>query len=156
MKTRKANIADLVEILEVERQSFPDCMSDQEFQDTMDNGVVLVAESGGLVVGYLIYFLSDEVILLESIAVHPSFRRQGHGGALMSLVKNLAVKKNVAVRTLVRDSNLAAHEFLRGMGLRAVKVLRNQYEDSSDDTYVFEFRKNTRLVSYQWRVKCLD
>jgi ribosomal-protein-alanine N-acetyltransferase len=50
------------------------------------------------------------------------------------------------VTLAVRESNLGAQLFFRMRGFRAVKVLRNYYEDSGEDAYLMQFHINQELM----------
>jgi GNAT superfamily N-acetyltransferase len=87
----------------------------------------LVAEEGGGVVGYAIFFktfstfLGRPGIFLEDIYVQPAQRRKGIGKALLREVARLAVTRGYGrVEWSVLDWNVPAIEFYKALGAVAL------------------------------------
>jgi ribosomal-protein-alanine N-acetyltransferase len=71
---------------------------------------------------------------LDSMAVHPSARRQGIGAALLRAVLDWAARNGAHRLSLeVRASNAAAIAFYRQLGLRRQGLRPGYYSDPPDD-----------------------
>jgi GNAT superfamily N-acetyltransferase len=87
----------------------------------------LVAEEGGVVVGYVIFFktfstfLGKPGIFLEDIYVQPAQRRKGIGKALLREVAQLAARRGYGrVEWSVLDWNVPSIEFYKALGAVAL------------------------------------
>jgi GNAT superfamily N-acetyltransferase len=68
-------------------------------------------------------------------------RRQQIGSRLVhKLVGKLSGQRRTRVILEVRETNLAAQLFFRQQGFRAVSVLRDFYDDSTEDAYLMQYR----------------
>jgi GNAT superfamily N-acetyltransferase len=84
---------------------------------------VLLAEDGGRVVGFALYFhnystfIGEPGIYLEDLFVEPGYRGRGHGKALLVALARLAVERGCArLDWVVLDWNAPAIEFYRSLG----------------------------------------
>jgi L-amino acid N-acyltransferase YncA len=76
-----------------------------------------------------------------SFAVAPSVRRQNVGGQMIQrLIDKLSQQRREEIVLEIRESNLPAQLFFQSQGFRAVRVLRNLYEDTDEDAYVMHYR----------------
>ena len=65
------------------------------------------------------------------------------GGASYSLLYSTSPQsfgKNARILLEVRETNLPAQVFFRSHGFRAVSVLRDFYEDTTEDAYLMQYR----------------
>ncbi len=93
------------------------------------------------VVGQMIYELHRTRLHLLNFAVLPAMQRRGVGrGLIDKLKRGLSPKRRTRIVTDVRESNLDAQLFFRAMGFRAVDVLRDFYEDTTEDAFLFQYR----------------
>jgi GNAT superfamily N-acetyltransferase len=84
---------------------------------------VLLAEDGGQVVGYALFFhtystfLGRPSLYLEDLFVLPEQRGQGHGKALLARLARLAVERDCGrFEWMVLDWNTPAIEFYESLG----------------------------------------
>jgi ribosomal protein S18 acetylase RimI-like enzyme len=77
------------------------------------------------------------IVDIVDLAVAPNYRRRGLAKGMLTLVEDWL--SGLWMRTLVRETNLTAQQFLKGCGYRAISVHRQHYSDTLDDAY--EFRK---------------
>ncbi len=142
---------DLGGVLEIERLSFPEPWSRAQFERELSNPVScqfvasVDAESGGIVAGYIIFWIVYGEAHILNIAVHPAFRRRGIAKELLS--HSLDHMRFVGVSEVyleVRRSNEAALSLYRGFGFEKVFVRRNYYGD--EDAVVMRLR-----LSKRWR-----
>ena len=115
----------------LERLCFSDPWTPEQIrsQRTGEGHVFLVAETEGLVAGYisLMYVLDEGYI--GNVAVAPEFRRQGLGRALTEAMAARARALELAFLTLeVRESNLPARQLYAECGFQPVGLRPNYYE----------------------------
>jgi len=133
---------DLPEVVDIERHSFEFAWSENDFLNCLRerNCIGLVAEHHDRIVAYIIYELQQNELTVLNLAVHRGYRRLGIGRQLIEkLVRKLSLQRRQRISTHVRESNLDAQLFFKSCGLRAVDVLRNHYEDTTEDAYLFRY-----------------
>lgn len=134
---------DMAEIIDIEQASFEFPWSEAVLIKTLKNKncIGMVADDDDRVVGYMIYELSKTKLHVLNFAVAPTCRRIGIG---RRMADKLAGKINPSGRSRItmeiRESNVAAQLFWRAMGYRCVNTLRDFYDDTTEDAYVFQFR----------------
>lgn len=134
-------VEDLEEVLEIEDLSFPTPWSRNSFlYELLENerALYLVAKSPlGNVIGYVgIWVIFDEGHI-TNLAVHPDYRRQGVGKALMLALIEAVRKRDVRHLTLeVRRTNLAAQDLYQKLGFVHMGVRRKYYLDNNEDALI--------------------
>lgn len=134
---------DMPEVMRTERASFEYAWTEEEFLRCLRqrNCIGMVAEQGESIIGFMIYELHRTRLHVLNFAVHPSARRTGIGGLMVSkLIYKLVSHRRQKITLAVRERNLAAQMFFRGHGFKATKLLRKYYEDSGEDAYQMELR----------------
>lgn len=134
---RPANENDLSEIVAIERASFDDPWTEEDFTSFMNNRAVrfLVWCDGG-VGGYVIYSLICGEAEIFNIAVTPGRRRSGIGRALL----DAAVGEADSAFLDVRRSNLPAIGLYSGRGFVQIGI-RKKYYDNGEDALVMKWGK---------------
>lgn len=133
---------DMPEVLDIESQSFEFPWSEEDFIRCLRqrNCIGMVAEHDEQVVGFMIYELHKTRLHVLNFAVNSEFRRRGVGEAMISkLISKLSHQRRSRVLLEVRETNLAAQLFFRSAGFRAVSVLRDFYDDTTEDAYLMQF-----------------
>ena len=134
---------DMPEVLAIEHGSFEYPWCEEEFLRVLRqrNCIGMVAELEERIVGYMIYELHRNKITVLDFATHPEFRRLGIGRQMVTkLVDKLSSQRRNRIALCVRETNLSAQLFFRQQEFKAVKVLKNFYEDSGEDAFLMEFR----------------
>lgn len=138
---------DMHEVLEIENEAFEFPWSEETFVKVLRQrnciGVVVVVEESKSerVAGYLIYELHKDRLHLFNIGVRKDLRRTGVGRALLAkLIGKLHPDRRKRIVTEVRETNIAAQKFFAAIGFRAVSVLKDFYDDTDEDAYVFQYR----------------
>jgi ribosomal-protein-alanine N-acetyltransferase len=134
---------DMPCVLGIEAASFEFPWTEDEFLRCLRQRdcIGMVAEQAERVVGFMIYELHRTRIHVLSFAVHPEFRRQAVGRTMMEkLVAKLAYQRRNRIVLEVRETNLPAQLFFRSLGFKATGVLRNFYEDSTEDAFMMQYR----------------
>ena len=134
---------DLPAVLRIEDASFREPWTEDEFVQSLRlrNVIGMVAEHQDMVIGYMIYELHRDSIHLLSIAVHPDFRRQGVGTAMLAkLASKMEYQRRGKITTLASEINLDAQIFLRKYGFLATEVVKDYYHPG-EDAYFFVYRQ---------------
>lgn len=134
---------DMPEVLEIEKSSFEFPWSEEDFIRCLRqrNCIGMVAEYDECVVGFMIYELHKNQLHVLNFAVRPDFRRRAVGTQMVDkLIGKLSQQRRNRVVLEIRETNLAAQLFFRRADFRAVSVLRDYYDDSTEDAYVMQYR----------------
>ena len=134
---------DLPEVIAIEQACFEFPWCEEDFLDCLRqrNCIGMVAEHEGRVVGFMIYEVPKNRIHLLNIATTPEHRRHGIAGQMVhKLIGKLANQKRSKIVLEVRETNLPALLFFRALDFRATNILRNFYEEMSEDAYLMQYR----------------
>ncbi len=134
---------DMMEVLDTENRSFEFPWSEDDFIRCLRqrNCIGMVAEYDERVVGFMIYELHRNRLHVLNFAVAPEFRRRGVGEQMMQkLVGKLSSQRRNKIHLEVRETNLGAQLFFRKIGFRAIQVLRDFYDDTTEDAYLMQYR----------------
>jgi len=139
---RWINRKDMPTVLRIEDVSFREPWTEDDFIKSLRqrNVIGMVAEHQDLVIGYMIYELHRNRIHLLSIAVHPDFRRQGVGTAMLAKLASKLYSNRTKITTIASEINLDAQLFLRQHGFRATEVVKDYYHPG-EDAYFFVYRQ---------------
>ena len=134
---------DTPAVLNIEAASFENPWSEDELTRTLRHREVIgmVAELADEVVGVMIYELHKNRLHVIDFAVAPTARRQGVGSAMVEkMVSKLSQERRNRITLEVRETNLSAQLFFKSQGFRAVRVLRDFYEEDDEDAYLMQYR----------------
>jgi ribosomal-protein-alanine N-acetyltransferase len=137
---------DMSAVLEIESQSFEYPWSEDEFIRALRqrNCIGMVAELNEVVVGFMIYELHKNRLHILNFAVNAEYRRNGVGRSMVEkLISKLSNQRRSRILLEVRETNLPAQLFFKSVGFQAVSVLRDFYEDTTEDAYVMQLRHET-------------
>jgi [ribosomal protein S18]-alanine N-acetyltransferase len=138
-RIRPARAADVADVAAIERATFSDPWSADDFEQCVTSGVpFLVAEErGGVVLGYVIaHWAADEAEILN-VGVAPAHRRQGVGRALVEQV--LAALRDHGARLVyleVRESNVIARRLYESLGFQEVARRAHYYRRPVEDAVI--------------------
>lgn len=134
---------DMPAVLDIESQSFDVPWTEEEFIRCLRqrNCIGMVAERDEQVVGFMIYELHKNRLHILNFAVAPAGRRRGVGKAMVEkLTSKLSHQRRNRIMLEVRETNLDAQLFFRNLGFRAISVLRDFYDDTTEDAYLMQYR----------------
>lgn len=134
---------DMPDVLRTEHQSFEYAWTEDDFLRCLRqrNCIGMVAEHNDRIVGFMIYELHKNRLHVLNFAVAPSHRRSGIGAQMVGkLIGKLTSHRRSKITLAVRERNLPAQVFFRTQDFKAVRVLRNYYEDSGEDAFLMEYR----------------
>ena len=133
---------DMPEVLEIEQEAFEFPWSEEDFTRCMRqrNCIGMVAEIADSVVAFMIYELHRSRLHVLNFAVRRSHRRLGIGTQMMEkLVAKLSPERRSRIVLEVRERNLPAQLFFRSLGYRAISVLKDFYQDTTEDAYLMQY-----------------
>lgn len=133
---------DMPEVLQIEKGSFEFPWFEEDFIRCLRqrNCIGMVAEQGERVVGFMIYELHKTRLHVLNFAVAPEYRRLNVGQQMIDkLVSKLSSQRRTRISLEVRETNLSAQLFFKQNGFRATAVLRDFYDDSTEDAYVMQY-----------------
>jgi len=134
---------DFPEVLDIESESFEFPWSEDDFIRCLRqrNCIGMVAEHDERVVGFMVYELHAHRLHVLNFGVAAACRRRGVGRQMLAkLFSKLSLQRRTKILLEVRESNVPAQLFFRAENFRAVSVLRDFYEDTTEDAYLFQFR----------------
>ena len=140
---------DMPEVLNIEESSFEFPWSEDDFIRCLRqrNCIGMVAEHDERVVGFMIYELHKTRLHVLNFCVHPTYRRHGIGSQMVKkLCGKLSHQRRTQIMLEVRETNLSAQLFFRSNDFRAVSVLRDFYDDTTEDAYLMQFRYQPTVV----------
>ncbi|AVQ98026.1 ribosomal protein S18-alanine N-acetyltransferase [Oceanobacillus sp. M65] len=137
---RKMEIADVDQVMEVERVSFTTpWTTDIFYQEIVDNqyAYYYVIEWNGRIVGYVGTWVVLEDAQVTNIAIMPELRGNKLGEKLFQYML-LQIKLIGATRLSleVRESNIPAQKLYRKFGLVPGGIRKNYYTDNQEDAIV--------------------
>ena len=130
---------DMPEVLEIERNSFEFSWSEEDFLCCLRqrNCIGMVAERGQHIVGFMIYELHKSKLHILNFSVDQESRHQGIGKQMIDkLVDKLSQQRRKEILLEIRETNLSAQLFFKAQRFRAVRVLRDHYDDTSESAYL--------------------
>lgn len=137
---RRARASDVSYLAKLERETFPIAQTERDFENMLDasDRVLLVAESGRRVLGYVgAYSVCGETDIL-TIAVDPDVRRMGIGKKLLDALLTELDPDNDAVYLEVRESNEAARTLYTSLGFTEIGVRRGYYRFPTEDAVLYK------------------
>jgi ribosomal-protein-alanine N-acetyltransferase len=139
---RSATLDDLPAILAIERQALSAAhWPEEEYQQLVKTGVVLVAEQPGKLCG----FVSAKAVAyeweIENVVVASEFLRQGIADRLMQALIDQAEEAGASRILLeVRESNRPARRLYEKHTFREVGRRLNYYNNPLEDAILYERR----------------
>ena len=133
---------DMHEVIAIEREAFEFPWSEEDFTRCLRqrNCIGMVAELADSVVAFMIYELHRSRLHMLNFAVMRSHRRLGIGTQMMEkLAGKLTPDRRGRIALEVRETNLPAQLFFRSLGFRATTVLKDFYQDSTEDAYLMQY-----------------
>lgn len=133
-------VADLDEIMPIERQAFRDPWSRRMYltdltQNRLATYLVLRSNRPGLpqILAYGGFWLLGDEAHIATIASHPAWRECGLGQWLLIGLLDAAIERNAKRSTLeVRAGNISAQRLYEKLGFEAAGLRKRYYRDGED------------------------
>jgi ribosomal-protein-alanine N-acetyltransferase len=142
---------DMCEVLHIEGGSFEFPWTEDDFVNCLRqrNCIGMVAEHDDQVVGFMIYELHKSRLHIINFAVARGYRRRGAGSQMLQkLMGKLSHQRRNKILLEVRETNLPAQLFFKGNNFRAVSVLRDFYDDTTEDAYLMQYAHQQPVSEY--------
>jgi ribosomal-protein-alanine N-acetyltransferase len=145
MSLRPAVQDDLPQVMEIERESYPEPWTEKHFQQELTTPyarflVLTDDETDSIVMGYLVYWVQAEGVSLLNIAVAQKWRRLGLGRIILATLINEAVREEIPRVILeVRESNTAAIHFYENIGFARTHT-RPAFYSNGETAIVMEIK----------------
>lgn len=138
---RTVATADLNDVFEIERLSFPTPWTRDYFAEEMQRPwarvEVLCERADGPVVAFCDYWLVADEVHIHNIATHPEARRRGHAARLLRHILDQGRLAAFRLATLeVRKSNVSAQALYASFGFQVIGTRPRYYEDNDEDAIV--------------------
>ena len=133
---------DMPEVLDIESSSFEFPWTEDDFVNCLRqrNCIGMVAEHDERVVGFMIYELHKSRLHIINFSVDARYQRRGVGSQMLQkLVGKLSHQRRNKILLEVRETNLNAQLFFKENRFRAVSVLRDFYDDTTEDAYLMQY-----------------
>ena len=132
---RKATEADVLQVVELEREAFSVPWSEQNVRETIGQtcAFISVAEIDGKVASYCIVYCVMEFAEIARIATAKKYRRKGMARRLMDYTVEWCKEKECSIMQLdVRESNEGARCFYQTYGFVEDGIRKNYYEQPKE------------------------
>lgn len=130
---------DMQEVVDMEALVYEFPWDESDFINALRqrNCIGMVYEKQNYVLAYMLYELHKTKLHLLNFTVHPGYQRRGIGTAMVKkLFGKLSSERRNRIMLEVRETNLDAQLFFQSLGFEAVDVLKDYYEDTTEDAYV--------------------
>ena len=149
---------DMQEVLAIENQCFEFPWNEATFIKCLRQrnciGVVCdhceckVECDGCPVAGFMIYELHRSRLQILNFAVLPDYWGRGVGTAMVNKLKSkLSAERRTRIVLQVRETNTAALLFFKSLGFRATALLKDWYEDTTEDAVHMVCRYGAEVAS---------
>ena len=138
IEIRRVRIDDIITIVEIEKNSYPDPWSEKMFERELqlEFSNFFVAIEDREIAGYICLWTVSDEGHLTNITVKEKFRRKGLGSRLMKYIIDISYAMKIKKMFLeVRASNCPALKFYEKFGFKKIG-LRKKYYPNSDDAVV--------------------
>lgn len=143
--------ADLNQVLEIERNTFPTPWSRANFLFELKqnraayNFVIRSRIKKGEIAGFACTWILFGELKINNIAVKDRHRKVGLGTGLMEYLLDLGYRKGCDHATLeVRGSNETAIRLYKKLGFKRVGLRKGYYSDNREDAYLMMLELNKR------------
>ncbi len=138
---REMTLADLDKVLCIEQASYGIPWSRKMFVEEISNpvGRSLVFELATRIVGYACFWEIVDECHIVNIAVHPDYRRQGVGSAIIKILEAACRAKGITRILLdVGRGNKPARRLYKKMGFKIVGFRKGYYTELNDDALLMD------------------
>ena len=144
MEIRKMTMADLEQVCAIEKESFSDPWSEEDFRNALldEKNDYLVAEVEGQVAGYCGFWGVAGEGDIYNVAVKKEYRRQHMGESMLrELIRRGAARGITSFTLEVRSSNEAAIRLYESLGFLREGVRKEFYSKPKEDAVIMWLRR---------------
>jgi len=144
IRVRKAGASDIDAVAEIEERQFLHPWKRSYLIDELSHDIsyfyVAEDETAKGVVGYIIFWIIEEMLELHHIAVPGKYKKKGIGKELFLFMLKTAEQNNVEEIFLeVRKSNAEAVAFYESFDFELVGVRKNYYSSPPGDALIYKW-----------------
>jgi ribosomal-protein-alanine N-acetyltransferase len=146
---RSAVLDDVPALLAIEQEAASAAhWTPEQYASLVESGIVLVAEEGGNISGFVCAKIVAGDWEIENMVVAEQARRRAVGGGLLDeLLRRARNQAGGAVWLEVRESNQPARRLYEKHGFRVTGRRREYYREPVEDAVLYEFRLEKMTVS---------
>jgi ribosomal-protein-alanine N-acetyltransferase len=139
---RSAVLNDVPALLAIEQEAASAAhWTREQYAGLVESGIVLVAEDGGNISGFVCAKAVAGDWEIENMVVAKQGRRRGIGSGLLDeLLRRVRNQAGAAVWLEVRESNQPARRLYEKHSFRETGCRRRYYGDPVEDAVVYDFR----------------
>ena len=143
---RSAVLDDLPVLLAIEQEAKTAAhWRREQYARLVESGIVLVAEDGGNISGFVCAKIAAGNWEIENMVVVKQGRRRGIGSGLLDeLLRRVRNQAGTTVWLEVRESNQPARRLYERYGFHETGRRRGYYKDPVEDAVLYEFRFETK------------
>lgn len=139
-----ATLADLDEIMAIERSSFSAPWTPESIADEIERVWSIfrvLRDTEGKILAYLNFWVIHDEIHILNLATHPHHRRRGLALRLMvELLDEAQRSASSEIHLEVRSSNFGAQQLYEGLQFTRIGVRKGYYADSGEDALIYARR----------------
>lgn len=140
-----AELDDLDDIVEMEKEYFADSWSLNSVKLQIDNEKVIVLKFGEEILGYCIFMVAADEGEILRIATRENIRKAGLGKKLLTSV--ISEMKELGVNEVfleVRAGNESAIALYKSIGFGEIGIRKGYYKDNGEDAVLFKLEIKDR------------
>lgn len=147
---QEMSLQDVPAVAAIEKVSLPIPWGERSFRnEILENPVaglfVVRRQERKAIIGFACVWLVDREMRINSLAVHPGWRKRGIGRRFLRFLLEYAVTQGCSEAMLeVRPSNGSAIGLYRAAGFAAVGRRKGYYTDTDEDAVVMHLRLPSR------------
>jgi len=134
--------SDVRDLIELEALCFDYHWTREQFLLGLEGGAfkVIGIRLNGVLAGYMAFSLIADEMEILNLAVHPEYRRQGLGEALLSRSLEMCQANGTTKSFLdVKVSNDPALALYQKFGYKKIGVRKKYYPDTKEDALLFRY-----------------
>jgi len=134
--------SDVRDLIELEALCFDYHWTREQFLLGLEGGAfkVIGIRLNGVLAGYMAFSLIADEMEILNLAVHPEYRRQGLGEALLSRSLEMCEANGTTKSFLdVKVSNDPALALYQKFGYKKIGVRKKYYPDTKEDALLFRY-----------------
>jgi len=140
-----------VDFAEVATACFNQPWEPEKFMEFLRDGCAFSMMTGVLTdteetktIGFAVFQKHHSIIGLISFGVHPRFQNHGLGRQMLQSFVKKAESEHLDIRTIIRDSDVAARKILLSLGFEVVRCEQVAHEGFLSHRYFMEYRCHSR------------
>jgi len=139
---RKVCAEDIPTVVAIENQQFLHPWKEKLFTSELYHNIsyfyLLEDTSSKTVIGYIIFWLIEDMIELHNIAVERDYKKKGLGKKLLEFMLDIGKQKKVKEIFLeVRVSNAEGIGFYEGNGFKRIDIRKDYYSSPTEDAAIY-------------------